>query len=270
MLPSHSLILNPFNPSEMRKELFYNPGLLTERIGEGLATRRRMRQLRGTPAAGLNRDQLSTLEFVQLAAATGKIRTAYDLGANMGSWTLLAKTFLPGLTVHAFEPVPAYQQEFINSVKRITGVTLHKVGAGAENKQATFNLSGHSSSFLEVSDNLLKSYPSEKKTGDITVNMIRLDDYVREHQLPLPDLMKLDVEGYEVEALSAATECMKNCRYIILEVSFIERHIGQALFHEVAHFMASRNFMVHAFPHGMHLAQPIQSVDILFKNTLLD
>ncbi len=253
----------------MRKELFYNPALLTERIGEELAKRRRLRQLRNTPAAGLNRDQLSTLEFIQLAAASGKITTAYDLGANMGSWTLLAKTFLPGLAVHAFEPVPAYQQEFLSSVKGLTNVTLHKAGAGSENKQAVLNLSGHSSGFLEVSDNLLKTYPSERKTGEIAVNMIRLDDYVREKGLPLPDLMKLDVEGYEVEVLSAATECMKHCRYIILEVSFIERHIGQSLFHDVVRFMANHNFVAHAFPHGMHLAQPIQSADVLFRNTVL-
>lgn len=254
----------------MRKELFYNPALLTERIGEQLATRRRLRRLKGTAAQHLTNDQLSTLEFIELAAASGHIKTAYDLGANIGTWSLLCKTLIPSVVIHAFEPTPVYQEGFSRSTSGLQNIVLHKVGAGAESRKATFNLSGHSSSFLSVSENLLRMYPGEKKTGEITVDMVRLDDYVQSQGLPLPDLMKLDVEGYELEVLKGAINCMKHCRYIILEVSFLERHIAQPLFHDVAYFMAQNGFLVHAFPKGMHLAQPIHSVDILFRNTKFD
>jgi hypothetical protein len=98
------------------------------------------------------------------------------------------------------------------------------------------------------------------------VDMVRLDDYVRTNSLPFPDLMKLDVEGYELEVLSNATECMKHCQFIILEVSFIERHIGQPLFHEILPFMASQGFELYSFPEKMHLAQRIYVTDVLFRN----
>lgn len=252
----------------MRKELLYNPVLLMERIAEETAYRRRMRRLKGTPAEGLSRDQVSSLEFIEMAAGEHKIKTAYDLGANIGTWTLLAKTLVPDATVHAFEPTPIYQEGYLNSTKGVKEVFLHKVAAGSENKQAVFNFSGHSSSFLNVSENLLRMFPNEKKTGEISVQMVKLDDYVMQHNLPLPDLMKLDVEGYELEVLRNALTCMKHCRYIILEVSFIERHIGQPLFQDVVHFMGQQNYTVYAFPYRMHLAQPIYMADVLFKNNL--
>lgn len=252
----------------MRKELFYNPALLTERIAEEISDRRRIGRLKGTIASGLSKDQISSREFIDMASKTNAIKTAYHLVANVGTWTLLAKTLIPEITVHAFEPIPLYQQGYLDSTAKLDRVTLHKVSAGSDNQHEKFNFSGRSSSFLEVSENLLKMFPNEKKVGEITVEMVKLDDYVTKNNLPLPDLMKLDVKGYELEVLKNALNCMKHCRYIILEVSFIELHIGQSLFDEVVYFMGQHHYRVHAFPYRMHLNQPFHMADVLFENTL--
>jgi len=254
----------------MRKELLYRPDLLIERIAEAFFDRRRFAKLKGTVAAGLSLSQISSLEFIEMANKTGSVKTIFDLGANIGTWTLMAKALIPDATVHAFEPVPQYQDGYLESTKKLKNVTLHKVGTGRENKQEKFNLSGHSSSFLDVGENLLKMFPGESKTGEINVEMVRLDDYIVLKNIPLPDLMKLDVEGFEMEVLSGALKCMKHCRFIILEVSFIERHIGQPLFHDIVHFMGQHNYTVHAFPNRMHLAQPISMADVLFINNAIN
>ena len=250
----------------MRKELLYNPRLLIERIAEWSFDKRRLSKLKGTAASGLTLTHITSMEFIEMAKESGSIKTIYDLGANVGTWSQLAKALIPGASIHAFEPIPTYQESYLASTKGLSSIRLHKVGAGSENKKEKFNFSGHSSSFLEVSENLLRMFPNEKKVGEITVDMVRLDDYSSKEHIPMPDLMKLDVEGYELEVLKHATECMKYCRYIILEVSFVERHIGQPLFHDVIHFMGQQNYGVCAFPYKMHLAQPIFQADVLFKN----
>lgn len=254
----------------MRLELLYNPRLILERIAEASQDRRRKAKLKRTVASHLSDQHMTSLEFIELAQREKPLQVIYDLGANAGTWTLLARSIVPNASIHAFEPIPNYQEEYLNSTRGLKDVTLHKVGAGAENKQEIFNCAGHSSSFLNVSDNLLRLFPSEKKTGEIKVNMVRLDDYCSSNKIPLPDLMKLDVEGYEVEVLKGAVNCMKHCRYIILEVSFIERHIGQALFHDVVAFMGAHRFEVCAFPYKMPLMQRVFMADILFKNTAFD
>lgn len=250
----------------MRKELLYNPRLVLERLAELSIDKRRNDKLKNTPASTLSPDQISSIEFLELAKENGSIKTMFDLGANAGTWSLLADTLIPNTVIHAFEPIPKYQENFLHTTKNLSNTTLHKVGVGAENKKAKFNFAGHSSSFLEVSQNLLKMFPNEKKVGEIEVDMVRLDDYVIKNKIAFPDLMKLDVEGYELEVLKNATECMRHCQYIILEVSFIERHIGQPLFHEVVAFMGQQQFHLHAFPYKMPLAQPIFMADVLFKN----
>lgn len=250
----------------MRKELFYNPRLLIERIAEESFDKRRMAKLNGTVASDLTLTHITSMEFIEMAQKNRPIKTIFDLGANVGTWTKLAKAIIPDAAVHAFEPIPLYQDEYLKSTKALSNIKLHKVGVGSENKTEKFNFSGHSSSFLEVSENLLKMFPNEKKVGEINVEMVRLDDYVAKQNIPLPDMMKLDVEGYELEVLKGALKCMANCRYIILEVSFIERHIGQPLFHEVVYFMGQNDYHVHSFPYRMHLAMPIFQADVLFKN----
>ena len=45
----------------------------------------------------------------------------------------------------------------------------------------------------------------------------RLDNYVAEHRLTFPDLIKMDVQGGEVRILSAATECLQHASALLLE-----------------------------------------------------
>lgn len=250
----------------MRAELLYNPLLLIERIGEIISEKKRFKKLKNTPAVNLNNAQLDSLEFLELIKNDGNNSIFFDIGANAGTWSLLVKSLFPKAVIHAFEPVPNYQLEFKKSTEKLSDITLHPFAAGNANKFETYNLSGHSSSFLEVTEELLKIHPNEKKTGEINVKMIRLDDFVKQHHIPYPNVLKLDVEGFELEALKGAEECMKNASYIILEVSFIERHRSQPLFNDIVKFMADNNYLVCAFPVTITKGKPITSTDILFKN----
>ena len=249
----------------MRTQLLYNPRLLIERLAEYSKDKRRFGKLKNTPASNLSLSQMASLEFLEMAKNEYKIKTLYDIGANAGTWTQLAKTILPGAEVHAFEPVPQYQEQFGLNTKDLKGVQLHRVATGEQTKTEQFNIAGHSSSFYEVSETLTSMFPSEKKTAELTVQMVKLDEYVSKENIPWPDVMKLDIEGYELQALSGAEQCMAHARYIIMEVSFIERHIGQPLFHDVINFMAKHNYFLCAFPVRMHLASRISMTDVLFE-----
>jgi len=59
----------------MRKELFYNPLLLAQRIGEEAARIQRFRKLTNTVARDLDEAQISTLEFLEAAKKNYAVKT---------------------------------------------------------------------------------------------------------------------------------------------------------------------------------------------------
>jgi FkbM family methyltransferase len=225
---------------------------------------RRLNKLKGTKSSVLSVHQITCLELLELVK--DDVKSVYDVGANQGDWTLLASTILPHASINAFEPLQQYQAIFESKHTGNPKITLHKVGVGSENKEAVMNVASHSSSFLEIGENITKVFPSQVKTGEETVQMIRLDDYVSKNSLPQPDLIKLDVEGFELEVLKGALDLLKNTKYLILEVSFIERHIGQPLFHDLVTYLAEHNFVLYSIAHGIATGTPLYAHDVMFIN----
>jgi len=77
---------------------------------------------------------------------------------------------------------------------------------------------------------------------EITLPMRRLDDIgVNEYQSPL--MMKLDVQGFELEVLAGATETLKRTEVILSEVSLLPYNKGAPLMHEVIGYLAERDFL---------------------------
>jgi len=56
-------------------------------------------------------------------------------------------------------------------------------------------------------------------TGNIDVNVLRLDDFVYEHNINHIDILKIDTETFENFVLSGASNILKNTRYILIEIT---------------------------------------------------
>jgi FkbM family methyltransferase len=86
---------------------------------------------------------IDTLELVQLASPAG-ISVMYDIGANVGTWSLLAKALVPDARIEAFEPLPKHQAEFLRNFTGSADVTLHSVAVGSDNATGTFHVTDFS------------------------------------------------------------------------------------------------------------------------------
>ncbi|TGW15477.1 FkbM family methyltransferase [bacterium NHP-B] len=82
-----------------------------------------------------------------------------------------------------------------------------------------------------------------KKTGTITVNQKRLDDFWAEHPLQKPaNVMVLDIQGAELMALEGATHTLKDIDAIVTEVSCTELYKGCALIEDLDAFLLNQGF----------------------------
>lgn len=91
-----------------------------------------------------------------------------------------------------------------------------------------------------------------------------LDSLVAKHSFGCPDLLKLDVQGYELEVLKGASAVLQTEPLVLLEVSLLEYNTGAPLLHEVVSWLAERQYrVVEVFDVSRQGATMVQ-MDLLF------
>ncbi len=248
----------------MRLELLYNPRLLCERLAIESVKRKRLAILKGTRAEGLALGHIDTLELVELASRAG-IKVIYDIGANIGTWSLMAKTLIPTARIEAFEPLAKHQVQFLQNFEGSEHVTLHPIAVGRDNATETFHVANLSdaSSLLRPND-ASRLQLGVREAQQFPLQVFRLDDYLREKQIPWPDLIKLDIQGFELEALLGAPDCLTSAKAVITEVSFIEYYEGQCFFHDLVAHLARFGLFIEAFGINTPTGKPVKQTDVLF------
>ncbi len=248
----------------MRLEVLYNPRLLCERLAELSLARRRLEKLHGTVAAGLTTGHIDSLELLDLLRPNPP-RVIYDVGANVGTWTLLAKALFPQSEIHAFEPLPVHSGKFRNATQSLPRVQLYEIGLGSKSCRTMMKVTDFSdaSSLLPLSETGKKQWRLEQ-VAEVPIRVERLDDWVARHKLPLPDLIKLDVQGFELEVLRGAERTLASTRAVLLEASFKVFYEGQCRFDQLVSWLAQFGLHTYALGQGARLGQPLLQADILF------
>lgn len=251
----------------MRLSLFYNPLVMIDRIAIEINRYRRKRRLKHTPAAGLGLGCIDSMELLELINKENtQVKHVFDIGANIGTWTLLAKAIFPDASVHAFEPLKVHTDKFTQITQGLDKISLHTFCLGSENMDSILNVSSFSdsSSLLDATPLELEEF-GIKKSGEEQVNVKRIDGLIEDGSIPAADIVKLDVQGYELEVLKGFGKYINDVSYIIAEVSFREYYHNQPLFLEIANFLKQYNFDVYALGHGTPTGKPLGQIDVLFK-----
>jgi hypothetical protein len=94
-----------------------------------------------------------------------------------------------------------------------------------------------SSSLLAIGAQQITTFPGthEERTTEVTVDV--LNTYLDE-DLPRPCLLKIDVQGFELEVLRGAGDGLSRVDEVLVEASFVELYTGQALADEVVQYLA--------------------------------
>jgi FkbM family methyltransferase len=121
-----------------------------------------------------------------------------DIGANVGFYTLLAATLVgKSGKVFAFEPLPRNIRFLERHLKMnaVHNATVLRAAVSDRTGAATFQ-KGKSHSMGHLTD--------RSDEDGIAVELVSLDDLIFKGILPLPDYMKIDVEGAELSVLKGA------------------------------------------------------------------
>lgn len=140
-----------------------------------------------------------------------------DIGANIGWYSLLlSKLAKPSSSIYAFEPDPLNNELLRHNVSANAASSIQVVEA------AVTESSGHAKLYRYNSNNLGRhSMLEDSKQKHIEVKTVGLDEFIGEQGLAghAIKLLKIDVEGYEYNALKSGREVLSRCKTVLCEYS---------------------------------------------------
>lgn len=184
----------------------------------------------------------STLATDRFAALRSFVSTPspviVDGGANRGQTISAFLETYESPTIHAFEPIPDLA-DGIEDRYADADVLVHRAALGAEAGTVAVNVAAKpgQSSVLEASDAVDEHGWTRDVTRRIDADLVRVDETV-DHV----DVLKLDLQGYELEALRGATGLLSDVGAVLTEVEFVPLYEGAPVFRDVTTFLADRGF----------------------------
>ena len=173
-------------------------------------------------------------------------RTVVDIGANRGQFALALRGLYPKAMIYSFEPLVGPGRIFQRVFSGDKRVKLFPVAIGSERGATKIHLSARddSSSLLPIGLEQHRIFPGTEEVGTMDVAVTLLEDQLDESDIVKPALLKLDVQGYELEALRGCSSLLRCFDYIYCECSFIPLYEGQALADEVIAWLRKSGFVL--------------------------
>jgi FkbM family methyltransferase len=204
-------------------------------------------------------EHLPILDFV-------RPRCLIDVGANKGQFALATISMFPNVKIYCFEPLPgACATLRAWSAPYSDQISIHQYALAGKRGSSKFYVTNRadSSSFFEPGK------PQQAigidTTETIEVATERLDSVLDKAVLTGPSLLKLDVQGGELDVLIGSEGILPFVDYVYLELSFVPLYKGQPLFDDLYSFMIQHGFRLRGLTNGA--IDPVQGptqTDALF------
>ena len=198
--------------------------------------------------------------YSQLRKLGFQPNTVIDIGVASGTPELYRS--FPDSYFLLIEPLKEFEPNLNSILKQYRGSYV-LAAAGTNPGQVTFNVHDHQ---LVGSSLYKETMGSEADGHQIQGSMIKIDEVVENKKLKGPFLIKVDVQGAELDALSGAQKTLLKSEAVVLEVSLFEFLEGAPQFYDVVAYMKDRDFVAYDIILGWNrpLDNALGQMDILF------
>jgi FkbM family methyltransferase len=140
----------------------------------------------------------------------------FDIGANIGTFTTWMARAFPNGKIYSFEPQRAVFQMLSGNaaINNLYNVYTHNIGLGKENTKIEFD----EPNYFQKNDfgtfSLVENIITEKTKNKIVVQIQTLDWFLEYYKVPKVHLLKIDVEGMDLDVLSGGYNTKTFANYI--------------------------------------------------------
>lgn len=184
-------------------------------------------------------------EGIALEVLLQKVKGPYcvfDVGANQGQYLGLSQKTLKGhdYNIHSFEPSKE-TFKILNNRDADSKVTLNNFGLGKNNEDLTLYYNKIGSGLASLTKRKLDHFDIDFKHSE-TVSIKTLDTYCEENKIEKINLLKIDVEGHELDVFSGATKMFQKNAIDIIAFEFGGCNIDtKTFFQDFWYFFKDKN-----------------------------
>lgn len=178
---------------------------------------------------------------VQRFAGSRELDIVFDVGANIGQTAYDLIRYLPNAHIFCVEPVHLTMQKLKEKYARYSNIEFVQAAFGS--RRETVSLPLHRDSEL---NSLVRRQPRmDDLTGQCeTISVDTIDNFCRTRGIGCIDLLKLDVQGWELEVLRGAEAMIEHnaVHLVYAEVTFKKSDTDMQYFSELHDYMACNRF----------------------------
>jgi len=214
----------------------------------------------------------ATIEHSNVLKNIKKCNTVIDIGANKGQFSLTARNIFPNARIISFEPLSEPAIKFKKIFTNDANIILHQSAIGSEQKNISMYVSKRydSSSILPIGNNQSSIFPGTELSHTEEIFVAPLSNFIPLRDLIRPILVKIDVQGYELEVLEGCKEQISLLDFIYVECSFIELYESQPLAHEIICFLDKYSYQLKGVYNITYKNKIAIQGDFLFRKDIVD
>lgn len=198
-------------------------------------------------------------EYLKNAQLAGlNIDVVYDIGACSGYWSLgLKSSVLPNSSFFLFEANESRSQEL-----NMTGFPYYIGILSKPDVNYVDFYSKHSTGDSYYKENTIH-YDQQTSTRLPCKTLLEV---ISENNLPIPNLLKIDTQGSELDILEGCSSILEEIDLIFLECPFIEYNIGSPTLQDYLNYMKGCGFIATDILEVHTAEHVILQIDIMFIN----
>ena len=197
--------------------------------------------------------------FIRLKKLGFEPKTIFDIGVYEGEFSTMVLDVWPNAKVVGFEALPAKIQLLKKKLLGLNVVIKEAIVGESDSNDISFFAD-------ETASSVLYSDEVNTKKSIIKQKMIKLETYIEQEKCSIPNLLKIDTQGYEFNVLKGVEKYLPQIEVVLVELNFIEVYSNVKLAHEVINYLSGFDFVPYDICeiHRRQLDNALFQIDFIF------
>lgn len=196
-------------------------------------------------------------------------KTVFDVGANVGDFTDMIDSNTENTTIHLFEPQESLVNELFDKFSTDNNKYVNNHALSDKTSETIIHYNEERSSLASLSKRRL-DHMDIKFNKEELVKTETLDNYCRQNHIEEIDLLKIDVEGHELNVLRGAAEMLSSQSVICISFEFGGANIDSKTYlQDYFYFFDKYGYTIHRIlPRGdLYKIDSYSELDEKFRTT---